>query len=392
MKPRRTGLGGTARVGTLGSLLCLTLLAIPLIAVAQGTPVRTAYIPVELPRDEGAHDTTVEWWYFTGHLVTADGARYGFEYVIFRGRSGGLEGYAAHFAVSDTPRGRFQYDQRISGARGVAGQTAPLDLDLNGWTMRGGNGHFALAAEMPGYGLRLDVATTKPVALHEGDAYIEYGNGTASYYYSWTRLTASGELEIDGKAVPVTGTAWMDHQWGDFATYQEGGWDWYALQLDDGRDVMLYVIRDASGEPVFLHGSLVAPEGTLTVFGRGDFVVTPTGEWTSGATGTTYPAGWRIEVPAVGLDLAVTPTMPDQELDTRATTGVIYWEGDAVVAGTADGKAVRGNAYVELTGYAPFTPIDFGTPEAVARSLPDSRLMNRGRLVVSRSRGTSHGA
>ena len=364
MKVRGRGLVGAARWGALAFLLCLPVMAIPLIAAAQGTPVRAGYVPVEIPRDEGVHDSAIEWWYFTGHLATADGQRYGFEYVIFRARRGGLEGYVSHFAISDTTRARFRYDQRISGPRSVVGRAAPVDLDLMGWTMQGGNGDFTLAADMPGYALQLDVASTKPVALHEGDAYIEYGNGTASYYYSWTRLAASGELVIDGKAIPVTGTAWMDHQWGDFATYQEGGWDWYALQLDDGRDVMLYLIRDASDQPVFAHGSIVASDGTLTVLGKGDFTVTPTGEWTSEATGTTYPAGWQIEISAVNLDVAVAATLPDQELDTRATTGVIYWEGDAVMTGTADGKPVGGNAYVELTGYAPYTPVDFGTTGA----------------------------
>ena len=228
-------------------LLCVLLLGViaPAAAAWQGTPVADAPIPIEFPRDDGPHDSDIEWWYFTGHLLTASNERYGFEYVIFRAGDGDLEGFVSHFAITDNVRDRFRYDQRVLGAPGVRGDEAPLDLDLNGWFMRGGSGTFSLAADMAGHAIRLDVAATKPAALHDGDGYIDYGNGTASYYYSWTRMDVSGEFDAGSGWEPVTGTAWMDHQWGDFATYQDGGWDWFAVQLEDGTDVMLYLIRDA---------------------------------------------------------------------------------------------------------------------------------------------------
>jgi predicted secreted hydrolase len=256
----------------------------------------------------------------------------------------------------------------LRGAPGVAGDVAPLDLDLDGWTMRGGNGQFALAANMSGYAMRLDIAATKPAALHGGDGYIDYGNGTASYYYSWTRLAVTGALDLGQGWRQVSGEAWMDHQWGDFATYQEGGWDWFSVQLEDGTDAMLYLIRNADGEPLRVDGSIVDPDGELSVLGEGDFVISADGEWTSPETGTTYPSGWTITIPDYELAMEVTPSLPDQELDTRATTGVIYWEGEAVVAATLKGKPVAGYGYVELTGYAPYVPLDLrssvgvGTP------------------------------
>ena len=175
-----------------------------------------APVPVTFPRDDGPHDVNVEWWYFTGHLFTEEGDRYGFEYVTFRARDGNLEGYVSHFAITDNPRRQFHYGQRLRGAAGVAGDAAVLDLNLDGWTMRGGDGEFALAADMPGYAMRLDVETTKPAALHDGDGYIDYGNGTASYYYSWTRMAVTGELDLGQGWRQVSGEAWMDHQWGDF--------------------------------------------------------------------------------------------------------------------------------------------------------------------------------
>jgi predicted secreted hydrolase len=334
---------------------------------ARSAPVLDAPEPVVFPRDDGAHDSGIEWWYFTGHLFTEHGERYGFEYVVFRARDGDLEGYVSHFAITDNARDRFRYDQRIFPARGVAGDAATLDLHLSGWTMRGGDGEFALAADMAEYAMRLDVRATKPAALHDGDGYIDYGNGTASYYYSWTRMQVSGEIDLGDEAVPVSGDAWMDHQWGDFATYRDGGWDWFSIQLANGTDVMLYVIRDAGGEPLRVDGSIVDATGEVTALGEGDFALRRTGEWTSARTGTTYPSSWTIEIPAADMAMTVTPALPDQELDTRATTGVIYWEGEALVEASVEGKSVGGLAFVELTGYAPYVPVDRG--QAVATPL-----------------------
>lgn len=348
-------------------LACLTLLIAiaPLPALGQATPgASDAPVPIAFPRDDGRHDTNIEWWYFTGHLQTATGERYGFEYVVFRARPGNVDGYVAHFAITDHPRERFAYDQRILGAKGVVGDRAALDLTLDGWTMRGENGRFALAATMPGYAIDLDVATTKPAALHDGDGYIDYGNGTASYYSSWTRLAVTGAIDAGSGPVAITGSAWMDHQWGDFATYQQGGWDWFAIQIDDDTDLMLYLIRGPEGEPLRVDGSIVGPHGELTVLRAGDFTLAPKAEWTSPATGTAYPSGWTIDIPAHNLHLDVTPVLRDQELDTRRTTGVIYWEGEVQVAGLRDGAPARGAGYVELTGYAPFQPRDRVTPVA----------------------------
>ena len=162
----------------------------------------------------------------------------------------------------------------------------------------------------------------------------------------------------------------MDHQWGDFATYQEGGWDWFSVQLDDGTDVMLYLIRDADGRDASRRWLDRWPDGELTVLGEGDFAITVDGEWTSPETGTTYPSGWTIAIPDHELSMTVTPSLPDQELDTRATTGVIYWEGEVVVAATHRGRPVAGFGYIELTGYAPYEPLDLESPVAVATPVP----------------------
>jgi len=319
------------------------------------TPDATGDAPVAIafPRDDGPHDAPIEWWYYTGHLTTEEGDRYGFEFVIFKGQRGPLTAYASHFALTDHRRRRFQYDQRIVLPTDPA---TPLpnggfDLRVHEWSMRGTNGADQLLASMPGYAISLQATSEKAPVLHDGDGYIDYGNAGASYYYSRTRQVVEGTLTVDGQQSKVTGLAWMDHQWGDFATFDLGGWDWYALQLDDGWDVMLYVVNGPDGQPTITDGSLIAPDGSLRVLEGDDFSIEPSGTWTSSSTGVTYPSGWTITIPSADLVLTLQPTLLDQELDTRASTGQIYWEGDVSVGGIREGQDVTGVGYVELTGY-----------------------------------------
>ncbi len=143
----------------------------------------------------------------------------------------------------------------------------------------------------------------------------------------------------------------MDHQWGNFLPLGQGGWDWLSIQLDDGRDLMLWHTRDASGKVVYGNGTLVGPGGETTVLEQGAFSIEATGRWTSPASGTTYPSGWRVELPGLGLRLALEPLLKDQELRTPQSTRVTYWEGAVDVRGDQRGRAISGQGYVELTGY-----------------------------------------
>ena len=189
--------------------------------------------------------------------------------------------------------------------------------------------------------------------LHDGDGWIDFGPAGGSYYYSRPRLPLTGTLALDGRPLQVEGTAWFDHQWGDFISVGGGGWDWFAVNLDDGSDLMLSLVRAADGSYPLVHGTSVRADGRVEHLGSDAFTVEPIGTWTSQTTGATYPSGWHIRVPGQGLDLTLTPTVEDQELDTRASTGVVYWEGSQRVTGTRDGQAIKGDAYVELTGYGP---------------------------------------
>ena len=341
--------------------------------------------PVVLPRDDGPHDRLTEWWYYTGHLRAADGRSFGFEYVIFRAERGAFPTtWASHLAVTDEAGDTFRYGERLEVGAGVdrsprdaAGRPTGFDLALTGidptdpttfdrraWTMTGTDGTDQLSAalapteaaeaESPG-GLGLDLALTsrKPPALHDTDGWIDFGPAGGSYYYSRTAMDATGTVQLGGQTFEVTGDAWFDHQWGDFISVGGGGWDWFAVNLDDGTDLTLSLVRDADGSYPLIYGTIVNADGTTTHLARDAFSVKVTDRWRSPATGADYPAGWTIEIPGEDLRIDLRPTVAGQELDTRATTGVIYWEGSQVVTATRSGRPIGGQAYVELTGYAP---------------------------------------
>jgi predicted secreted hydrolase len=314
-----------------------------------------AFEPVRLPRDDAPHDALTEWWYYTGHLFGDDGRRYGFEYVIFQFSRGEFAPrYASHFAVTDSAGQRFRYAER-SGTDAIRPAEQGFSLDLDGWTMAGalGNDHLVAAMDGPeGFAIDLRLSTTRPPALHDGDGYVEFGPAGGSYYYSRTRMAVDGTLTVDGRPVAVTGAAWFDHQWGNFLSVGAGGWDWFAVQLESGEDLTVSLVFDEAHEIVLEYGTLVGPDGTVTHLAADELEVAVTGQWTSPHSGATYPARWEVRLPERAWQLELVPSLPDQELRTRASTGVTYWEGEVVVGGTVGGQPVAGLGYVELTGYA----------------------------------------
>ena len=306
--------------------------------------------PIVFPRDDGTHTDLTEWWYYTGHLATKDGKQFGFEFVIFQGnRSGFPPTYAAHFAITDIASKGFHYDQRTQ-IGGQASNTKAIDLAVGDWSIAGDGNHEQLTAAMPGYTLNINVVSQKPPVLHNG-GYFEWAPATGSYYYSRTNMSVTGTLAINGAPVDVTGQAWMDHQWGNFLLIGGGGWDWYSIQLDDGRELMLWHSRDAKNQITFGNGTLVDKDGTAHPLARADFSITPTGNWTSPTSLITYPSGWLINIPKLQLTLRLNPVVKNQELDTTSSTGVVYWEGDVQIDGSQNGNPVAGQGYVELTGY-----------------------------------------
>jgi predicted secreted hydrolase len=316
------------------------------------------------PRDHGPHPAyRNEWWYVTGNLRDEAGRRYGFQVTFFRiGLVPGAverpsawaanQVWMAHFAVTDVAGERFHDFERFArdGDIGLAGASSdPVEVWLEDWRLeRRDDGTWRLRASAEGVALDLDLAPRKAPVL-QGDAGLSQKSdepGNASYYYSMTRIAADGTLTLDGAGREVGGTAWLDREWSTSALGpDQAGWDWFALQLDDGSDIMFYRLRRTDGSTDrHSAGIVVAPDGTTRYLAREDVALEVVDRWTS-PRGGTYPARWRIEVAGLDAPLTVAPVMPNQELH-----GVVrYWEGAVDVL--REGSPV-GQGYVELTGYA----------------------------------------
>ncbi len=321
--------------------------------------------PFDFPRDHGPHPGyRHEWWYLTGQLADEDGRRYGFQFTLFRfglaaaartddtpsaWRGDAL--YMAHFTVTDVAGRRFHAHERFARpALGLAGaRAAPFAAWLGPWRLEGSDpGPFPLRLTVAegDLALALDLTPLKPVAAQGDGGTSRKGPepGNASRYYSLSRMTVRGRLRLDGVERAVEGSAWLDREWGSSALGPGvRGWDWFGLQLNDGRDLMLYRLRrdDGTTDP-YSGGSVIAVDGTVAPLRAEDFSVTPHAEWRA-PDGVTYPARWRLRVPGHGLDLDVRPLLADQEL----RLAVRYWEGAVEVVGEPGGRG-----YAELTGYA----------------------------------------
>jgi predicted secreted hydrolase len=263
----------------------------------------------------------------------------------------------AHLAVTDETAGTFTYFDEIS--RGSLGDASAavgrLAVHLGTWSAREKDGSILLKGVKNGYGVELSALPTKPPAIHGQGGISRKGPGVgqASHYYSLTRMKTTGRICLAGKWAGVRGESWFDHEFGS-ASLSAGqvGWDWFSLQMDDGTEAMLYLMRSANGKPGrYSSGTLVDVSGKTTYLPADDFRVDNLAHWDSAASGANYPSKWRITIPKARWDVTVEPTVADQELRTLHSTGVTYYEGSARVSGQANGQAMSGKAYVELTGY-----------------------------------------
>jgi predicted secreted hydrolase len=227
---------------------------------------------------------------------------------------------------------------------------------IDDWQAELQGDEFHLQAQDASLGVDLVLKPLKPPALHGQEGYSRKSatSGAASYYYSLSRLSTRGTIFLDGRRLPVTGASWMDHEFFTSAMAPNlSGWDWFSLQLEDGSEVMLYLLRlkDGPVDPASA-GSLIDPQGRVRHLDLADFTVKPIGAWTSPHTQTKYPAGWEITIPGDGYRLRLTPTVPDQEIRSQAPAKVTYWEGQVKIEGDKNGVPVAGMGYAELTGYA----------------------------------------
>lgn len=326
---------------------------------ARATEVR----PFDFPHDHGPHpEFRNEWWYVSGNLDDEAGRRYGFQLTLFRiglapgradrpSRWSTHQVWMAHLALTDVAGDRFHAAERFArgGDIGLAGaRREPVAVWLEDWRLqRGPDGDWHIDAATDAFALDLALHPERPPVL-QGDRGLSQksdGPGNASYYYSLTRLATQGEIRVEGESRKVNGNAWLDREWSTSALGEEqAGWDWFALQLDDGTDVMYYRLRrrDGSSDPRSA-GSIVGPDGATAPLGRDDVELEVVERWTD-PKGTTYPSSWRLDIAGLDKPLTVVPVRSDQQLDVS----VRYWEGavDVLRAGASVGRG-----YVELAGY-----------------------------------------
>jgi predicted secreted hydrolase len=321
------------------------------------------------PADHASHpEFRTEWWYYTGHLETVNGHNFSFQLTFFRhalrqpsahsqSRWALHTLYFAHFAITDEKDDNHRFQEKVSrGALGVAGADPVFyRVWVEDWQVRLQENKHKLKAGEGDMGIDLTLVPIKSAVIHgkKGVSQKAVGEGYASHYYSLTRMQAKGRLCWQGTSYEVQGLAWMDHEFGSnqLRDYQVG-WDWYSVQLDNQIELMLYIIRHKDGKPdPTSSGTFVYPDGRREHLTLETFEIQPLGSWKSRESGITYPSGWLIRVASKQVKLRLMPTVEDQELTTRKSTLVNYWEGSVRVQGRLKGKDVRGRGYVELTGY-----------------------------------------
>ena len=343
-----------------GVLLAAALAGTGLVGpAAHALPLKT----LTFPRDRGAHpDFRTEWWYITGQALAGD-RLFGFQLTFFRSRIDATQGMAskfaakqllfAHAAITDVAGQKLHHDQRIarSGFTVASASESDMALRLRDWSLQSQGNTYTASLPAADFGLNLQFTETQAVLLQGKNGLSRKGpdEKQASYYYSQPQLATRGTLRVGGKALDVTGTAWLDHEWSQELLHPSAtGWDWIGMNLLDGSALTAFRLRDKNGGAVWDGGSFRSAKGELFVFSRGEVIFKPTRFWRSPLSQTTYPVEWIVRTPADFY--TVKAVIDNQELDSRQSTGSIYWEGLSDLI-DSNGKPV-GRGYLEMTGYA----------------------------------------
>ena len=326
---------------------------------ARALPLKTLVFPL----DRGAHpDFRTEWWYITGQ-ATSRTRLFGFQLTFFRSRIPGTQGMTskfaakqllfAHAAITDVEGKKLWHDQRIARDGFGIASTSETDMavKLRGWSLQGQGGQYSAELPAADFGLKLQFSETQPVLLQGKNGLSRKGpeERQASYYYSQPQLATSGSLRVKDQTFSVTGKAWLDHEWSQEVLHPEAtGWDWIGMNLTDGSALTAFRLRDKDGQALWDGGSFRGPGRAASIFTRGEVVFKPTRLWKSPLTQTTYPVEWLVRTGAEVY--TVKAIIDNQELDSRQSTGSIYWEGLSDLI-DSNGKRI-GMGYLEMTGYA----------------------------------------
>lgn len=307
-------------------------------------------------------DYRVQWWYFTGHLFDTDGREFGYELTFFtvnvqkrdyKSRFGVNRFYISHFAVSDVTGNRFLFsDKADTGVYDFAGAKGNR---LAVWTgqnvLDGTAGKMHIKASDEDKAIDLQLIPVKPVVPNGENGYSRKSEESpliASLYFSYTNLETQGKLKMGNRVFKVKGKSWFDREMSSRGPgRRQAGWDWFAIQLDDRSEVMLYILRNRDGSiDRYSSGTFVYPDGKYRHLSNDDFSVDIFARYASRRTGARYPSEWEIRIPSEKVVMRIIPLLEDQEVLAYDSTGNYYWEGTCKVEG-----AVKGRAYVEMTGY-----------------------------------------
>ncbi|MBL6982515.1 MAG: hypothetical protein ISR58_15150 [Anaerolineales bacterium] len=323
----------------------------------------------DFPEDFGPHpDYQTEWWYYTGNLQSENGERFGYQLTFFRrallpenspqerdSAWAADQVYMAHFALTDiSTKEHYAFERFTRGAAGLAGaQANPYQVWLENWEVTLTNdGEYLIKAGQNDISIELILKDAKGPIFHGDQGYSQKGpeKGNASYYFSQTRLESQGIVQVAGEIFQVAGLSWMDHEFGTSALSEgQVGWDWFSIQLEEDSELMVFQIRRADGSiDPFSSGTWINAGGKTTQLDRDQFQIQVLDTWQSDTSGGEYPAKWNLVIPSLNLKLEIEPFVVDQEMNVSYA----YWEGAVKVSGSVDGESVKGNGYLEMTGYA----------------------------------------
>ena len=318
---------------------------------------------LQFPRDFGAHpDFRTEWWYITGHVLSGT-REFGFQLTFFRSRVDATQGMRskfaakqlifAHAAITDVQGKKLWHDQRIAreGFDIASASQQGMHIKLRDWSLQSQGGQHSARLPATNFALNLQLTETQAVLLQGKQGLSRKGpdEKQASYYYSQPQLGASGSLGVKDQKFEVTGKAWLDHEWSEELLHPDAaGWDWIGMNLDDGSALTAFRLRDKQGNTLWDGGSFRSPQAGLYIFNRGEVTFKPLRRWKSPLSQASYPVEWTVRTPADFY--TVRAVIDNQELDSRQSTGAIYWEG---LSDLIDSKGKRvGRGYLEMTGYA----------------------------------------
>ena len=336
-------------------LLVFGVMLIGCASTPTPTPPEPAFPPLTLPADEMPHNYLAEWWYFNGHLEANGKPKYAFHYVIFQVRDPFTNQplYIAQVGFSDFESRHFSVKERSSDSlpaiEGNKVQIAIIDGFQEPWKMSGDGTNYELIAGTDNVKFKLKLeALGKPI-LHSGDGIVDFREAGISYYYSRPRLEIDGWVEVEGISEKVSGLAWLDKQWGDFIPVAIS-WDWASVNLSDGSDLKLSIVRNEKGVEILKYGSLLRDNGDVLHLEGRNFEFKPIAQEVYVAeTGSTYPTKWSIIVPSEEINIELAAYIPQSEFISAAFRNK-YWEAAMHVKGTSRGESVTGQGFVELTG------------------------------------------